>query len=72
MIEALAKPVLVIVVGFLLRGAVALVNKALELLKVEARLEISEPVFASIVLGIVAYLLAFAGYDAAVRAGLLG
>lgn len=72
MLEELFKPVFVIVVAFLLRGLVALVNKALELLGVEARLEMSEPVFNSIVAALVVYLLALLGVEAGVRAGLLG
>lgn len=72
MIAELVAPVLAIVIAFLLRGAIALINKGLEILKVEARLELDETVFNSLVAGLVVYLLTLLGIEAAARAGLLG
>lgn len=72
MIEQVVTPVIAIVAAFLLRGAVALINKGLEKLGVEARLEIQPEVFNAIVAALVVYFLTLLGVGTAARAGLLG
>ena len=76
MIAELLKPVLVLVVGFLLKLALSGINKAIDFLNVTFKIELQhvytdDGVFNSIVLGVVVWLLSQLGIEQAVRAGLI-